>query len=252
MLGAAGRRSQPAAGFLIDLDGTLVSAGRAIPGAGDLLEAPEGRFAVVSNDGEHTPDEVSRLLGNVGLPVPPDRIVLAGSTAVDIVAAEWSGARVLVLASASLSDRARRLGLDVIATEEAQYPVSVDVVLLGRDQSFSYAGLMRAANAIRNGADLVVTNPDMVHPGPFGGIVPETGALLQALLACVGPVPVRIIGKPQPVLFLAGLACLDIQADAAAMIGDNSATDGAGAIALGMRYLEAAPGFLPDLIRTVL
>jgi hypothetical protein len=28
-------------------------------------------------------------------------------------------------------------------------------------------------------------------------------------------------------------------------------TYGAGAIALGMRYFEAAPGFLPDLIRTV-
>lgn len=226
-------------GWLIDLDGTLVCGDRAMPGATAFLDACEGRFAVVSNDAEHTPGELARRLKQMGLKVPANRIVLAGAIALDDIATRRPGARVLMLASGSLRRHARRRGL--VPAEKRP-----DIVFLGRDRRFSHARLALAANAVRLGAELVVANPDLVHPGADGAVVPETGALLAALLACTGPVSYRLIGKPEPALFAAGLALLGLPKQVVAMLGDNPKTDGEGARRFGLRYVEVAGGVLPQ------
>jgi len=226
-------------GWLIDLDGTLVCGGRAMPGAGAFLDACAGRFVVVSNDAEHTPAELERHLQQFGLDVPASRIVLAGAVALDDIAVRRPGARVLMLASNGLMRHARQCGL-------VPARVRPDVVFLGRDRRFSHARLALAANAVRMGAELVVANPDLVHPGADGSVVPETGALLAALLACTGPVSYRLIGKPEPALFAVGLALLGLPRQVVAMLGDNPRTDGEGARRFGLRYVEVAGGVLPQ------
>lgn len=227
-------------GFLVDLDGTLVHGHAVLPGAADFLDALDQRFAIVSNDAEHTPLELSRKLGRIGLTVPAQRIVLAGALALTAIARSHPRARILVMASASLERHARDLGLFPVKAEP-------DIVFLGRDRRFSYESLMVAANALRHGADFVVANPDLVHPGPNGSVVPETGALLAALLACTGSLPYRLIGKPEAPLFEAGLGLLGLTAREAVMVGDNPATDGEGARRLGMGYLDIRDGLLPAL-----
>lgn len=225
-------------GWLIDLDGTLVCGGRAMPGAPAFLEACGGRFVVVSNDAEHTPSELADDLTRMGLDIPADRIVLAGAFALDDIALRRPGARVLMLASKGLTRHARERGLRPVRTRP-------DIVFLGRDRQFSHTKLALAANAVRAGAALVVANPDLVHPGPGGTVVPETGALLAALLACTGPVAYRLVGKPEPILFAAGLALLDLPKRMVAMLGDNPRTDGEGARRFGLRYVEIADGAFP-------
>lgn len=227
-----------ARGFLIDLDGTLVSGGAALPGAAALLERLAGRFVLVSNDAEHTPRQLAAQLRRLGLAVPADRILLAGAAALDPLARERPGARILLLGSAALHRQARRRGLVPLDRGEE----GVEAVVLCRDRGFTYGRLERAAHAVRGGAALVVANPDLVHPGPGGRVVPETGALLQALLACTGPMPYRLVGKPEPGLFLAGLARLGLAAEETVMVGDNPATDGTGARRLGIGFLQAGPG----------
>ncbi|MCV9936345.1 HAD hydrolase-like protein [Boseaceae bacterium BT-24-1] len=225
-------------GWLIDLDGTLICDGRAMPGAGAFLDACADRFVVVSNDAEHTPTELANLLRRMGLDVPASRIVLAGAVALDDIAMRRPGARVLVLASDSLMRHARDRGLVPVRTRP-------DIVFLGRDRRFSHARLALAANAARAGAELVVANPDLVHPGADGSVVPETGALLAALLACTGPISYRLVGKPEPTLFAAGLALLGLPKRMVAMLGDNPRTDGEGARRFGLRYVEVADGVFP-------
>ncbi|GAU86440.1 HAD-IIA family hydrolase [Bosea sp. BIWAKO-01] len=227
-------------GCLVDLDGTLVRGRQMLPGANVFLESLEGRFVIVSNDAEHTPLELSRGLKRLGLTIAPHRIVLAGATALDEIARWRPRARIAMMASKSLMIHARALGL--VPVQERP-----DVVFLGRDRHFSYERLMVAANAVRCGAELVVANPDLVHPGPHGAVVPETGALLAALLACTGPVPCRIIGKPEAALFEAGLALLALSRNAVLMVGDNPATDGEGARRLGLRYFELRDGVFPEI-----
>jgi ribonucleotide monophosphatase NagD (HAD superfamily) len=170
-----------------------------------------------------------------GLKVDPERIVLAGTATLDLIAKERPAARLLLLGGASLRAYARRLGLTLAED-------FCDLVVLARDRRFTYAKLAAAVEALRRGASLIATNPDRSHPGPEGAIVPETGALLAAILACVGPVKFRVVGKPEPLLFEAGLARLGVAANEAVMIGDNEETDGLGARRLGLRFIKVEPG----------
>lgn len=218
-------------GYLVDLDGTLISGGAALPFARSLLESLAGRFVVLSNDAEHMPGQLSRALRAMDLHVDPEQIVLAGATALDTVANEMPGARIMLLASPALRAAARRHKLELVET-------GADLVVLCRDRNFNYAKLAAAANAVRGGAKLIVANPDLTHPGRSGTVVPETGSLLRAVLACTGNVAYRVIGKPEPPMFGKALAMLGSRAADAVMIGDNAETDGRGASSAGMSFVH--------------
>jgi len=224
-------KSQPSRAYLVDLDGTLISGGAPLPFAAKLLQSLGDRVVLLSNDAEHTPGQLSRSLRAMNLHILPERILLAGVTALEVVAREKPGARAMVLASRALRTHARRLGLELTDT-------NVEIVVLGRDRHFSYASLTAAANAVRTGAQLVVANPDLTHPGTNGTVVPETGALLGALLACTGHVAHRIIGKPELPMFRQALQMLGVANNDAVMIGDNPDTDGRGAHAAGITFVH--------------
>lgn len=66
--------------------------------------------------------------------------------------------------------------------------------------------------------------------------MPEAGALAEAIMAAAGVRKHQIIGKPEPLLFLATCKHLGIAPQQAVMIGDNAETYGAGARRLGMRF----------------
>ncbi|WP_165694233.1 HAD-IIA family hydrolase [Teichococcus deserti] len=232
-------RMLQARGVLLDLDGTLMAGGQALPGAAAALRRLGARCAIVSNDAEHTPAELAAKLRAAGLAMEESRILLAGALAVDSLSRERPGCRVLMLTSPSLIGHARAQGLRPASGE-------ADAVILGRDRTFTYEKLQAAARAVRGGALLVVCNPDLTHPGPGGAVVPETGALLAALLACTGAVPYRVVGKPEPALFLAGMARLGSTAASTVMFGDNPATDGVGARRLGITFIEALPHKLAE------
>lgn len=215
---------------ILDLDGTLVRGMNVVQGAAELLHVLGSRYMIVSNNSTHSGVELSADLNRAGLPVPPERLVLAGPMAIDIVARDHAGARTLLLGSDSLKRQAQCAGLDLA---EDGY----DIVLLARDVGFTYEKLARAANAIRQGAHLVVTNPDLSHPGRGGVLVPETGSLLRALVACASPTSVQCVGKPEPWLFEEAMRRLNAAPDACLMVGDNPDTDAAGARRLGIPCL---------------
>lgn len=218
------------AAYILDLDGTLWRGGRPMPGAAELLRRLEGRYVVASNNSTDDAAGLSQRLAAIGLMVPPSRLVLAGETAVALTAAWHPGARVLLLGSPVLRRLALRAGLRL--DEEAP-----QVVVLARDTGFTYDRLCAAADALLGGARLVVANPDLTHPASGGLVVPETGSLLQAVLACAGDVPRRVVGKPEPPLFEEALRRLGATAAGTLVIGDNPATDGAGAERLGCGFL---------------
>lgn len=229
-------------GYLVDLDGTLVSGGCLLPGATELLDLLGERFVIVSNDSEHTPLQLARHFQRSNLPIPADRILLAGTSALDAIARDEPGARVMILGSRALHIYARGLGLVTGSPD-------VDLVLVARDRAFSFRRLHAAVNAVRLGARLYLACPDRTHPGPDGALVPEAGALIAAILACVGDVPYRTIGKPEPAMFEQGCARLGIDARKAVMIGDNPLTDAAGARRVGMRFLQVTPNDPLSLLR---
>lgn len=213
--------------LLLDLDGTLVRQNEAIDGAAELLARFEGRFAIVSNNSTHTAQGLSLRLRRLGLRVPPGRIVLAGECAVELLARQQPGARVMVVGSAALQRLATGRGLRPVTAE-------AEVVLLALDLRFSHARLSAVVHELRSGARLLVANADTSHPGPQGRLVPETGALLAAVEAASGVRPWYVVGKPEPLLFEKGLRCLGADPARTLVVGDNPATDAAGAARLGL------------------
>lgn len=222
-----------AAALFLDWDGCVMIGNTIVPAARALLARHSGRIVVLSNDSTHLPEDFSRILAASGIVLAPDRIVLAGAEAVR-VAAQWKGARTLLLGSAQLKGHARQMGLKLVRD-------APDQILLTRDMRFSYAALSVAINALHRGADLIVANGDLTHPGPGGSLVPETGALLAAILACVPGASIRTVGKPGPLLFSRACEVAGVSPQQAVMIGDNPATDGQGARDYGIFPVLVGP-----------
>jgi HAD superfamily hydrolase (TIGR01450 family) len=231
----ARRLISDSAALLIDWDGCLAFGERLAPGAAKFLQEHADHIAIVSNNTTHVPDDFVALLAHEGVTLARERVILAGPVALHRAARETR--RALVLANGRLRHVAQCAGLETDAAEP-------EAVVLLRDTEFTYQKLQRAANAIRAGARLYVGNPDLTHPDANGTCVPETGALLAALAATVNlsDVAVETIGKPGPTLFRQACAALGVEPGQALMIGDNPATDIAGARALGMPALQAGNG----------
>ena len=238
-LSAAGRLANHAAvaaanGILLDWDGCVVVGNRILPAARRLLTRHADKVAIVSNNSTHLPEQFTAFLARAGLAVPASRIILAGAEAVTWVAQAPDAGRVTLFGSPEMRSLARKLGVDLVRSDP-------DLVLLMRDMRFGYNQLARAASALKRGARLVVTNTDRTHPGVSGDIIPETGALLAALMTCVPDIVPVVIGKPQPRLFERACSVLGVAQADALMIGDNADTDIAGAAAFGIESLHVSP-----------
>src|SRR5262249_34599614 len=69
--------------FLCDLDGCLIAGDTVLAGARELLARAGERLWIVSNNSTETPATLAARLERLGLPVRPDRILLAGATAIE-------------------------------------------------------------------------------------------------------------------------------------------------------------------------
>lgn len=221
---------------LLDWDGCVALANKPQPAALDLLVQCRDRVAIVSNNSSNLPEDFALILAQAGVVLPASRILLAGVEAL-ARAVEIGADRVLCLGDGRMKAHARKLGLNLVREE-------ADLVVLLRDTRFSYARLCAAANSLKQGAKLVVANPDLTHPGPQGRLTPETGALLAALTACLHPVrpEMEVIGKPAPRLFQRAVQALGSDPARTVMIGDNPATDIAGAEAFGLKGVLIGSG----------
>jgi HAD superfamily hydrolase (TIGR01450 family) len=220
-----------ASGILLDWDGCVAVSDRPTVRAIQFIQERIAKIAIVSNNSTNLPEDFAHILARSGIQIDPRRIILAGVEALKR-AVELEPRSVLVLGDSRIKAYARALGL-AIAHDNA------DLVVLLRDKRFSYSRLQRAVNSLRGGARLIVANPDVTHPGARGMVVPETGALHAALSVCLEGVAVEteVIGKPASRLFERACHVLGIEPQAAVMIGDNPATDIAGANAMNMQSI---------------
>ena len=216
---------------LVDLDGCLISEGRAFPDASDFVEACGDRLWIISNNSSDTADAMSCALAAMGLQVSADRILLAGEQTLHHMRQAEPGRSVAVYAGDRLKAQAQTIGIDA----GTRHP---DIVLLCRGPGFALAQLEDVAAQCLGGARLWVANTDKTHPRHDGRPVPETGALLAAVRAVIGDVPVDCIGKPHPHMARHVLNRTGVPPEDAVFLGDNTATDGALAKAMGMRFVH--------------
>jgi HAD superfamily hydrolase (TIGR01450 family) len=218
-----------------DLDGCLLSGDRLLPGARALHAALGARLWIVSNNSTDTEESLAASLAALGLPVPSERIVLAGVETLRRAAGAFAGAAVALHAAPPLQGLAAAMGLRPGGGAPA-------AAILARDPGFSLDSLAALARVVRGGAPLLVSNLDASHPGPDGEPVAETGACLAALAAMLPGLRYEAVGKPGPTLFEAALARSGAAREAVLFVGDNPDTDGAGAAAAGIAFRLVAPG----------
>ena len=228
-------RLRPAA-VLVDLDGTLLTDGKPIDGAIELLQAFSQSYAVLTNNSAQTSAQIARQLRRADLPVCDDRVFAAGELLIDTLARDRCERSVYPVLSPTMIRLARHRGVRLVE------PRLACTVAIGRTTSFNYTHLARAANAVAGGAELIAANPDGNHPRSGGGVVPETGAMVAAIMAASGRrQPARFVGKPDPYMAWRALEALGgVRAEDTVVVGDNPDTDGKLAQAIGARFVQVS------------
>ncbi len=234
--------------ILVDMDGVLIFGTNPAPGAIDFVKKAGRQLMVVTNESRYGDDRVARFLQSLGFDINKNQVITACEKTIEILSDTRRAKNFLIKGAPGLHQLASEAGLQSCSLEDG-----IDIVLLGRDPDFSVETLQEMTSAIEDGAELWVTNDDQRHPIEDGRFTYQTGALLAALLACVGEVPVEVVGKPSSWLFEEALRRLSATPKNSVMIGDNKLTDGAGSVALGMPFIHLSSSgaadarFLSDL-----
>lgn len=241
-------------GVLLDASGVLIHHGGAFDGAAafiDLLNRRQIPYVVLSNDASRTPETLAARLGAAGVAVPPNRVLTTGTLLGAWFAEnDLAGGRAVVLGPEDAFAMVQAGG-GVATSPDPDSPL--DVLVVADEAGYPFvpwvdAALTQVYRTVRAGGAVrvVVPNPDLVYvrgPEAVGVTAGAIAALLRAafkrLLGAAAP-QLEFLGKPHAPLFEAGLAHLSTRD--AVMIGDQLATDIAGARALGLPAILVGTG----------
>ena len=235
--------------FLLDLDGVIVLAGKAIPGAADalaILERREIPYRIVTNTSAVSRKTLSKWSRRLGTPIPPERFESALSASAAWTARTLHDQPLYVLASDDA--KTEFAGQRLLSHEEAGAPgaTAAAVVIGDSPEEATFDNLNRAFRLIRDGAALVGMHRNPWWLTPEGPTL-DSGSFVVGL-EFAADVDARIIGKPSPAFFAQavrdlrkeagqGLARADI-----AMVGDDVRTDVRAAQRAGLRGLLVLSG----------
>jgi HAD superfamily hydrolase (TIGR01458 family) len=227
--------------MLIDLDGVLYVEDEPIAGAREAVDALrdaglELRFVTntTSRSRFHTLDKLARL----GFAVAEDELVTPAALAVRHCR-DAGHERVALL----MNDEVKR---DFDALEEADDAEAVIVGDLG--EGFAYNVLNRAFRQVMDGAELIALQKNRYWLRA-DGLSLDVGPFVAALEYATGR-EAFVVGKPARGFFDEILHALDVDAGAAAMVGDDIESDIGGALCAGLAAVLVRTGkYREDAVR---
>ena len=226
-------------GLVADLDGVLYRGKRPIPAAiaaVHTLRERGMRVVFCTNNSATTRADYVAKLASMGLQVAPDDLVNSSEVAARALAQRGlQGRRALVLGGPGVRDAVKRAGLVLIGPDENE----ADVLVMGRDKSFDFTLLDRAAHVVRNGALFIATNDDPAYPSE-GHVEPGAGALVAAVSVASGRTP-EVFGKPHRPMMEAAAALFPGGARLA-IVGDQPHTDLDGGRSMGWATILVLSG----------
>jgi 4-nitrophenyl phosphatase len=216
-------------GVILDVDGTLVRGGEALPGAAatvELLREAGLELLLLSNNPTKRQVHYADRLASHGIDIDPDRFVTAATVTAEYLADRHTADDLLVVGEPGLLELLREVGLDVDAEADA-----ADLVVASIDRKFDYDRLTEAMWALEDDdVGFVGTDPDVTIPVE-DRTIPGSGAIVGAIESVAGREPDRILGKPSETAVDAALERFEAPADSLLVVGDRLDTD----IALGER-----------------
>jgi HAD superfamily hydrolase (TIGR01458 family) len=229
-------------GVLLDVDGVLVTAWRAVPGAAKSLERlrEEGvPFLLATNTTSLSRDGLAARLLEAGIHVESDEVVTAPAITAAYLRAHHPGARCHILGEP-------QLGADFEGIELVDRSPDV-VVVAGADHAFTWENLSAAFRMVREGADLVAMHRNLFWMTE-SGLMLDAGAFLLGLERAIGREAV-VTGKPSLAFFQECVGMLGLPPERVAMVGDDLETDVLAAQDVGLRGILVKTGkFLAETL----
>jgi 4-nitrophenyl phosphatase len=225
-------------GAVIDLDGTVYRGEELVPGAAavlDRLRRAGLRLVFFSNNPTRSRAEYARHLSDLGIDAAPADVLSAGTVTARALAADHPDDAVFLVGEAGLRRQLEAVDVDLVADATA-----ADVLVVSYDRAFDYGDMLAGYRALSAGAAFYGTDPDRLVPAAEG-MVPGSGAVINAVGGIVGRSPDRVFGKPSAAARRAVLDALEVPADRCLVVGDRLDTD----VALGDRA-----GMTTVLVRT--
>ncbi|XBS69141.1 HAD-IIA family hydrolase [Acerihabitans sp. KWT182] len=222
-------------GVIIDVDGTLVLHGKALPGAGEAIDTLRGagyQLRFVSNTTSRNATQLAEILTHCGIRASETEIQTSVSACLYYLQTKYGENKGFIAVPDALQPCFGHIA------QTAEQP---DYVVLGDlDDGFQYDILNRIFNFLRDGAQLVV-----FHKNPWyfrdGNTWLDSGAFTQALELASGTQAI-VTGKPSPVMFHSAVASMGLTNEQVLVVGDDVTTDIAGAQNAGLASLLVGSG----------
>lgn len=207
--------------FALDMDGTIYLGQKLLPGAKEFLDylAKSGRkYVFLTNNSSKNKQSYVNKLQKLGLDATIDQVLTSGEATALYLKTIKPNARIFLLGTPDLEQEFIAHGFTLTGS-------TPDFVVLGFDQTLTYAKLTEACHLIREGVPLIATHPDINCPtDERSGYIPDVGAMLELIYASTGK-KAKIIGKPYQEIINALLEKLHCKRDETAMVGDRLYTD---------------------------
>jgi HAD superfamily hydrolase (TIGR01450 family) len=190
--------------LIVDLDGVIWIGDRPVPGSVEAVAALRDagkRVAFATNDSRHSAEEYVAKLWAVGVQASLGDVVTVGAATQHLLAETRRGRTAFVIGTEPMIRHVTDAGLQVLNGTDLASRSQV-VIVAGTD-SLVYEDLKDAALAVYRGADFLATARDPTYPQPEGPW-PGTGAIVAAVETASGRTA-KVVGKPEPQLFLTAL-----------------------------------------------
>lgn len=218
-----------AAGFLIDLDGTVFRGRELIDGAKEAVHTLQslGKAVVfLSNRGNLSRAMCRKKLLGAGIRTDERSIVLSSSVTASFLKKHYPLSKVWVLGEKGLTDELALAGVAL-----AQNPQAADWLVISLHETVTYEDLNLAFKAASSGARIIATNRDRSFPNE-GGHAMDVAGIIGAIEASAGAKTELVIGKPSWLMAEAACEALGLPPEECAIIGDSLESD----IAMGRLY----------------
>ncbi|SFE56196.1 HAD-IIA family hydrolase [Alteribacillus iranensis] len=219
-------------GFFFDLDGCMYAGDKPYPRSQELilyLLQQGKKVAFLSNNSTDRTETVRKRMRRMGFLVEKTPIVLASELVGDYLNKKVGNVAAAIFGSDELKESVQKAGHTLVDS-----PIDVsEVVIVGRDETFSYQKLQFACDQLSHHSRLIAVNADVSHPRTNGKMVPDTGSLIAAIEAVTG-VEAEIVGKPSTHAFEHLCQVTGLSTDECLMVGDNLYTDVEGGERSGM------------------
>ena len=212
--------------LLLDLDGVLYVEDEAIPGAAEAVEAMRAAdlgLRFVTNTTARSRAATLLRLDRLGFELEPEELVTP-STLARRRCEELGHRTVALIMNEDVKE-------DFTGLEEVED--EPDAVIMGDlGEAFGFAILNRAFRMVMDGGELIALQKNRFWLTPEG-LSLDAGPFVAAVEFASGREAV-VVGKPSPVFFETVLAELGVEAENAAMVGDDVESDVGGAMNEGL------------------